>query len=143
MGRMCILGEMKAWPLLLVGIGWRIGACADPPRRPPTTYVPLVRSPETPSLPPGPLESIPGPLGQDPSSGSPTPVSSKSASSGDKPEKTPGNDPVNDSRCFKKLAGECCAEPGVPRVTKNGKTFCPSGMILGAKCKGMGKGCHP
>jgi hypothetical protein len=129
---------MKAWPLLLLGIG----ACADPPRRPPTTYVPLVRSPETPSLP-GP--DGPVPLGADPSSG-PSAASSKAASN-DKPEKpekpTPGNDPVNDTRCFKKLAGECCAEPGVPRVTKNGKTSCPSGMILGAKCKGIGKSCHP
>ncbi len=124
---------MKAWPLLLLGIG----ACAEPERRPPTTYVPIVRTPEAPTLP-GPEGPVP--LGADPSS-SPSPASSKAASN-DKPDKPPEKDP-KDTKCFKKRAGDCCAEPGVPRVTKNGKTFCPPAMILGAKCKGFGKSCHP
>jgi len=134
---MCILGEMKAWPLLLLGIGLGIGACAEPERRPPTTYVPLVRSPESPALPPGPLEPGTPPQGLDPSS-TPSPVSSKAATN-DKTEKpTPGNDPVNDDKCFKKIEGNCCAEPGVKATKKK----CPTGMILGAKCsRGFGKAC--
>jgi len=139
---MCILGEMKAWPLLLLGIGLGIGACAEPERRPPTTYVPLVRSPETPSLPAGPLDPAPAPLGQDPTS-TPTPVSSKAASN-EKPEKpTPGNDPVNDEKCFRRVEGNCCAEPGFKAKHQGARTICPSGMILGAKCKGIGRSCHP
>ena len=139
---MCILGRMKAWsPLLILGIGLGIGACAEPPRRPPTTYVPLVRGPDTPSLPPGPLDPLSAPLGQDPSS-SPVPVSPKS--SGEKAEKpTPGNDPVNDEKCFRKVEGNCCAEPGVKARKQGARMSCPSGMILGAKCKGIGRSCHP
>jgi len=129
---------MKAWPLLLLGLG----ACADPPRRPPTTYVPIVQGPEAPPPPPGPLESIPAPLGQDPSS-TPVPVSSKSTT-GDKPEKpTPGNDPANDEKCFRRVEGNCCAEPGFKAKKQGGRPVCPSGMIFGAKCKGIGRSCHP
>ena len=140
MGRMCILGEMIAWPLLLLGISSWTGACADPPRRPPTTYVPIERGPESTALPPVPLDSIPAPLGQDPGS-APVPVSK---ASGDKPEKpTPGNDPANDEKCFRKVEGNCCAEPGVKAKKQGGRPVCPSGMIFGAKCKGIGRSCHP
>lgn len=143
MGRMCILGEMKARPLLLLWIStWistQILACAEPERRPPTTYVPLVRGPEAAPLPPGPLEPASAPLGQDPTA-TPTAVTTKAATN-DKTEKpTPGNDPANDEKCFRRVEGNCCAEPG--KAKKKGGQ-CPAGMILGAKCKGIGRSCHP
>ena len=141
MGRMCILGEMKAWPLLLLGISTQIGACAEPERRPPTTYVPLVRGPETPPLPPGPLEPAPAPLGAEPS-GAPTPASSK-AGSNEKPEKTPGSDPVNDGKCFRGTEGSCCTEPGFKAKKQGAKVICPTGTVLGAKCKNISKVCKP
>ena len=136
---MCILGRMKAWPLLLLGIG----ACADPPRRPPTTYVPLVRGPEAAPLPPGPLDPAPAPLGQDPSAAT-VPVSPKAATNDkDKNEKpTPGNDPVNDEKCFRKGKGDCCAEQGFKAKKVGTVAVCPSGMIFGAKCKGFGRACR-
>ncbi|MDB5216097.1 MAG: hypothetical protein JWO86_4024 [Myxococcaceae bacterium] len=139
MGRLCILGGMKAWPLLLVGISSRIGACAEPERRPPTTYVPLVRGPESASLPPGPLDPSPAPLGQD-SPSTPVPVSSKAATN-EKP--SPASNPANDAKCFRTTPGDCCTEPGFKSKRQGNKTICPTGTILGKECKGFGKSCHP
>ena len=143
MGQLCILGRMKVWPLLLLGIG----ACAEPERRPPTTYVPIVRGPENASaLPPGPLEPAAGPLGQDPASAStPIPGSPKAATNDkDKNDRGAiGNDPANDEKCFKKGKGDCCTEQGVKAKRTGTVAVCPAGMILGAKCKGFGRSCRP
>ena len=145
MGRLCILRRMKAWQLLLLGIG----ACAEPARRPPTTYVAIARGPDNASaLPPGPLEPAAAPLGQDPSSTSaPVPVSSKAASNDKDKDKNDkgaiGNDPANDEKCFKKGKGDCCTEQGFKAKRTGTVAVCPAGMILGAKCKGFGRSCRP
>ncbi len=138
MGWLCILGRMKAWQLLLLGIG----ACAEPERRPPTTYVPIARGPDNASaLPPGPLEPLTAPLGQDPSSTSAAvPVSPKAATN-DKPEKVPGADPINDAKCFRGTEGSCCTEPGFKSKRVGGKVICPTGTVLGKQCKSIGKTC--
>jgi hypothetical protein len=127
---------MKAWQLLLLGIG----ACAEPARRPPTTYVPIARGPDNASaLPPGPLEPLAAPLGQDPTSAPAT--ASPKAATNDKPEKVAGADPINDAKCFRGTEGSCCTEPGFKTKRIGGKLVCPTGTVLGKQCKSIAKTC--
>jgi len=115
---------MKAWPLLLVGIG----ACAEPARRPPVTYVPIVRAPEAPPPPSsstfaaalGPTEKDPPPAGAS------TPVA---------PEP-----PSSDELCFKKTEHGCCEDAPLKSTPQNVRA-CPGGSVRKAKCKGFGRNC--
>jgi len=122
---MCILGRMKAWPLLLVGIG----ACAEPPRRPPVTYVPLVRAPEPPPLPSSTFAAALGPTEKEASSaGATLPV-------------TPEG-PSSDELCFKKTEHGCCEDAPLKSTPQNVKA-CPGGSLRKIKCKGFGRNCLP
>ena len=129
MGRECILGGMKAWPLLLVGIG----ACAEPPRRPPVTYVPIGRAPEAP-----PASIVPG----SPMLGADKP---------DKPDKDPPaagtivavstEAPPADDLCYKRLISSCCTETTVHAKKQGGKLVCPGQLVVRGRCKDVGPKC--
>lgn len=120
---------MKAWALLLVGIG----ACAEPPRRPPVTYVPIGRAPE---VPPPPI--VPGQLALGP----------------DKPDK-PDKDaatatsmvavsteaPPPDDICYKRAISACCTETTIHAKKKGAELVCPTGTYLRTRCKGVGPKC--
>jgi hypothetical protein len=118
---------MKAWPLLLLGLG----ACAEPPRRPPVTYVPIVRGPEAPPPPAGSAGS------SQPSEKEGGTATSLVAVSTEAP---PADDAATNN-CYAKLANGCCGDAGVPGKKQGGKTVCPKGMVLRKSCKGMGRAC--
>jgi hypothetical protein len=118
---------MKAWPLLLVGIG----ACAEPPRRPPVTYVPIVRGPEAP--PPAPTGSAQGAAPAEKEGGTATSIVAVST------EAPPADDAP--ATCFRKLQNGCCGDAGTPAKKQGGKTVCPPGTTLKKSCKGLGPKC--
>ena len=126
MGWMCILGGMKVWPLLLVGIG----ACAEPPRRPPVTYVPIGRAPETPppSIAPGsPMLGADKPDKDPPAAGTIVAVSTEA--------------PPADDLCYKRLISSCCTETTVHAKKQGAKLVCPGQLVLRGRCKDVGPKC--
>lgn len=126
MGWMCILGGMKAWPLLLVGIG----ACAEPPRRPPVTYVPIGRAAEAPpaSLVPGsPMLGADRPDKDPPAAGTIVAVSTEA--------------PPADDLCYKRLLSACCTETTVHAKKRGNELTCPGKLVVRTRCKDVGPKC--
>jgi hypothetical protein len=113
---------MKAWPLLLLGIGSQVGACADPPRRPPVAYVPIVRGPEAPQAPLGPAAGSTVPTEKE--GGTATSIVAVSTEA-----------PPSDEMCVKKNALGCCGDSGPAPKKQGAKTVCPAGTVLRTKCK--------
>ena len=126
MGWMCILGGMKAWPLLLVGIG----ACAEPPRRPPVTYVPIGRPPEAPPpsiAPSHPMLGADKPDKDPPAAGTIVAVSTEA--------------PPADDLCYKRLLSACCTETTVHAKKKGNELTCPGKLVVRTRCKDVGPKC--
>ena len=131
MGLKCILGGMKAWlAMLLLGIG----ACAEPPRRPPVTYVPIVRGPEAPppsagGIPAAALGAAPIPAERE--GGTATSIVAVSTA---EPPAAP-----DDSLCYLKLSTGCCADSTAKKQARS--RACPKGFVAPKSCKGFGKTC--